>query len=170
MKNSIKLILLVISALLFIGCAEAGELEEPEEVQLIETAGTNHFQAVGFSEYEINIIQKAADMWLPGFIKVDANVVEGGSKITLVEFDCLGYTEHYINRTEIEIKNSWVNNQAEWNIRLFKIMMHEFGHHIGYRYNDKTRGHLGSGNVMAQYYEWMVNIPTAADLEYTGLN
>ena len=173
MKNSIKLVLLIISALLFIGCAEAGELsidQTTQEVELVETAGTNHFQAIGFTAAEIVIIQKAADMWLPGFIKVDTNIVEGGSKFMLGELETLGHAEYWVSRTEITIDNNWPNNRAEWEYRLFKVGMHEFGHHFGFRYNNQTRGHIGAGNVMCEVFEAMVNVPTKADFEYAGLN
>jgi predicted Zn-dependent protease len=177
MKNSIKLIMLAISALLFMGCAEPGELsidqttqgQTANEIELAETAGTNHFQAIGFTESEVKIIQKAADMWLPGFITVDTNVVEGGSKFMLGELETLGRADYFVSRTEITIENSWPNNRAEWEYRLFKVGMHEFGHHFGFRYNEKTRGHIEAGNVMCEVFEGMVNAPTEADLKYAGL-
>jgi hypothetical protein len=172
MKTIKTILLAIISALLFMGCAEAGELSidhTTKEVPLIETAGTNHFQAVGFTADEVKIIQKAADMWEPGYLTVDTNVVEGGSTVTLVsELDSLGYAEYWQSRTDIEIENSWPNNPAEWQLRLFKVMMHEFGHHLGFR-SSRMRGHLGDGNVMCAYYERMVNVPTEADMKYAGL-
>jgi hypothetical protein len=150
MKNSIKLIMLIISALLFMGCS-------------IQKAD-HDFRFVGWLDGERELITNSINDWGSDIVIDDSsnNIIQKADKLpgfTMAQLEII------IKYNEESFKISYLDGLDEKRLRLGT--RHEIGHLLCHINNLKDCDiHLGKGNVMAADYKDSVDYITEADFAY----
>lgn len=139
----------------------------------------NAFDAKGFTNDELIVMQDAADEWCEQTGNIHCAVIghDGDSSIEIVakitkcqdnkdpNLDSIGCWKLKDSHDTGNIYVKDLRKDPDWYLKLNKIVKHELGHHFAYK---KTRAHLGDGNIMAPSLEQQPTYLTQKDVEYVN--